>query len=800
MLKTRIYIDGQVFQTPALDRGMGRYALSLIGELYKQTKNTEFILILSSQLSENDEITNQLNTVLYGVTVVRLNLSTTIKKSYKEASIHNEKILSAYVNAQRSADVKDIFLIPSLFQEPTCSVFPSNVLKCLIYFDAIPLLYYERYKSAINYENYIDRYKTLYEADKIFTISKTIADDLSIYFGIKNDKQRIINIDGACIDGMFDVFEEPKTTPPSKYILLTTSNDIRKNNILAIRAFEQLRVIADIDYKLVITSYFTPGQIYQLELLSSNLIFTGNISDAQLAWFYKNAEVVLFTSEYEGLGLPILEAVQLGQKVACSNIPVFREISTDAFYYFDPLNEEDITLKLYAAIKGVDWHLKEGLYKAIKDRYTWHQSAQKMYKILSSPKNMTTQDESVLKRPKVAILAPTPDGYSAIGKVVQELHSAASQYLDIHYYFESQKGKQTVNVRPVYLKSLVPCYDVEDFNALTYREYDAVIYHIGNSEYHLFTIINALHLPGIVVFHDTVLKEAFGEMVKLGVMRPDRFEVEAKLDELNGSTKAHFVNSLLNNQIAAITHSDYAEDALSPLVKEGTFIKKTNLPIPYPLQDMHLKNDNVVRIGLAGILSGRKGLDIIKELALDETLKKDVVFEVFGFDFVDPVAVEELKSYENVLLTTNLSDFEYQTHLANLDILINYRLSYRGETSLTVLEAMRYGCVVVVNKSLGWFSELPESTVVKVGNEVELVESVRRLVKSANDRRRIGDLAKKYIKEKHDPETYIKVFKKIIDNTELSPNKLRSDIIKSTRNVTQATKMYKKLQTDLEGE
>jgi glycosyltransferase involved in cell wall biosynthesis len=792
MSKLKLYIDGQFFQTQAWDRGMGRYTVSLLRSLYDVADDLECVFIFSNNLPREAKVTRQIAAQHPSAQLVHLDLKSTENSSYKAAAKHNKAVLDTFIQEQDTPeDVRQVFMIPCLFQEPTASTFPEGVESCLIYYDAIPLLYYSRYKDVINYENYLQRHQCLYQADKIFSISQTIADDLALYYGMATDDTHVINIDGACIEGMFDKEKKPARKLPEQYVLLTTSNDIRKNNRAAVRAFDQLSRLTNLNYKLVITSFFSAGQRAELHRLSDDLIFTGNISDEELAWLYRHAEVVLFASEYEGLGLPLLEAVKMGKKVACSNIPVFREISEEAFYFFDPLDADDIMVKLQQALRGDNWAEKKKLYSGINKHYTWKRSAGIVYKTFCAPQVPVATNPKL----RVAILAPTPEGYSAVGKVVQELHATISKYFNVDYYFENRKEKEPVHVRPNYLRYIASCYDVEDFNARTYREYDAVIYHVGNSEYCFYTILNALHLPGIAIFHDTVLKEAFGEMTRLGFLLPQRFEAEARLDTLNNSTNAAFLTSIANNQIAGVTHSSYARDAILPLLSEGTEIVRAELPVPLPAQNVQSQRREMVHIGLAGVLGGRKGLDIIKELASDEALSKQAILHVFGFSFVDPESVKELKSYENVRLMTNLSDLEYQMQLANLDILINYRSEYRGETSLTVLEAIRYGCVAIVNKDLGWFSELPDDCVVKVNDHVELIQAVQQLVASRPERERIGNAAKAYAATVHSPDAYVRIFDALIRANHQTPNRLRAQAIRASTSVTQILKLYK----DIEG-
>ena len=63
-------------------------------------------------------------------------------------------------------------------------------------------------------------------------------------------------------------------------------------------------------------------------------IFHVNGSDHILKYLYSNAQVMVSTSNYEGFGLNILEAIRLGCKVLAKDIKVFREIFGNKLNYF----------------------------------------------------------------------------------------------------------------------------------------------------------------------------------------------------------------------------------------------------------------------------------------------------------------------------------------------------------------------------------------------------------------------------------------------------------------------------------
>jgi glycosyltransferase involved in cell wall biosynthesis len=762
---------------------MGRYTLSLLRNSFpSDDTSSELVFIFSKYLPKDNDAIAQIKEVFPSAKTVELDLKTSERQGYKEVADHNKSVLDSFI--ADSVSQKRAFFIPCLFQEPTVSVFPDNIPKIVLYYDAIPLLYYEKYVGAINYGNYLARHRILFSANVILTISNTVSDDLALYLGIDIKKRNIVNIDGACIEDMMETFEKPKKIKiPKDYIVFPTSDDIRKNNRAAILALEQLRNLSKVDYKMIITSTFNENHKADLKSISSNIIFTGNVSDNELAWLYKNAQAVLFTSEYEGLGLPILEAVKVRKPVACSNIAVFREISSKAFYYFDPLDTEDITLRLYEALRGKKWEDKKALYADIDKHYTWKRSS----KLFCDAVELAIMDykpvtKTPLQKPKIAILAPDPQGYSAIGKVVQELHDFMSEYFDIEYYLEQSKT-ESISIRPNLLVASAICYDSSDFNARQYAKYDAVIYHIGNSEYHFETITKALYLPGFTVLHDTILSEAFGDMVKFGYMLGQRLEAEQSLDEKVQTTQTAFMTSIVNNQIGYIVHSEFAKKAVHNIKILDILSTKINLPVYTTRQSVLDQDKGAVHVGVGGVLSGnRKGLDIIKDLASDENISDKVVFHIFGFNLLEKDVVDKLKAFDNIRFDTNLSDLAYQTQLANLDILFNFRAEYRGETSLTALEAMRYGGVVVVNKELGWFGELPNDSVVKVINESQLSDIVYRLVGSPSERRAIAKRAREYTEKYHSPGSYAQSLAEFINKgvKTQSINAKRAEVLRST--------------------
>ena len=112
-----------------------------------------------------------------------------------------------------------------------------------------------------------------------------------------------------------------------------------------------LRAFADVHAKpspvLVLPGYSTSFED-ELERELSELgirdrvRLLGWVSDADLEGLFRLAACFVFPSLAEGFGLPVLEAMERGLAVACSNVSAMPEVAGDAARYFDPLEVDDI--------------------------------------------------------------------------------------------------------------------------------------------------------------------------------------------------------------------------------------------------------------------------------------------------------------------------------------------------------------------------------------------------------------------------------------------------------------------------
>lgn len=139
--------------------------------------------------------------------------------------------------------------------------------------------------------------------------------------------------------------DEIKLLSNEKYFLYVGNAYPHKNVKKLINAFKKWNTK---EVKLILVGkddYFYSK--LRENVINENIVFLNNVSDAELAMFYKSSLALVNPSLMEGFGLPVLEAMSLNSPVLVSDIPAFREVCGDAAIYFDPKNEDEI-------MKGLD--------------------------------------------------------------------------------------------------------------------------------------------------------------------------------------------------------------------------------------------------------------------------------------------------------------------------------------------------------------------------------------------------------------------------------------------------------------
>jgi glycosyltransferase involved in cell wall biosynthesis len=166
------------------------------------------------------------------------------------------------------------------------------------------------------------------------------------------------------------------------FILFVGTVEPRKNLLTLVRAFDELtRRTSLVRPQLVIAGKkgWLTEELYALveeSGLSPRILFTGYISDEDLAALYSSCRVCVYPSLYEGFGLPPLEAMSCGAPVITSRIPVIMETVGDAALLVEPTDVRELAdciHELWTSDAEQRRLSAEGIAHA--SRFTWERTA-----------------------------------------------------------------------------------------------------------------------------------------------------------------------------------------------------------------------------------------------------------------------------------------------------------------------------------------------------------------------------------------------------------------------------------------
>lgn len=118
--------------------------------------------------------------------------------------------------------------------------------------------------------------------------------------------------------------------------------------------------------------------------IHERVIFTGQLTDHDLAWVYSGAIASVLPSLDEGFGLTALESQASGTPTIVSDIPVLREIIGNTGLFFNPNKPDELTKLMYLLMNSTDLQLslaEKGIQNA--DRFHWRKSAEELVNLHS---------------------------------------------------------------------------------------------------------------------------------------------------------------------------------------------------------------------------------------------------------------------------------------------------------------------------------------------------------------------------------------------------------------------------------
>jgi|GEM_PF-5285560 Glycosyltransferase len=223
-------------------------------------------------------------------------------------------------------------------------------------------------------------------ADQIIVQTEIVKGKLTNLLGINTNKITKINMgntisvkDSARLDNEGNNILE-KFNIKKPFLLIVGAGHVRKRTSRIINIFKKMNS----NYQLVITgknAFQEPGIQESMENVEDNKVLILNyVTQRELEVLYKNMEALLFPSNDEGFGFPILEGLSYKKPVIASDIPVFKEVGTTLIKYMDVSNEEDVKRNIESIQEyKVDISRKQNEISNWLAKFTWEENARKVY-------------------------------------------------------------------------------------------------------------------------------------------------------------------------------------------------------------------------------------------------------------------------------------------------------------------------------------------------------------------------------------------------------------------------------------
>lgn len=189
-------------------------------------------------------------------------------------------------------------------------------IKSIVTIHDLIFLRYPQYYSSLDLFFY--KYKfaaACLEADHIIAISECTKRDIIKFGNVAPEKITVIYQD--CEQSFKEKVNEEKLKEvkehyhlPEKYILSVGSIEERKNILLAVKAFKDIKT----DAKMVIVGKHTPYTKKVISYINAHnmqgrVMFLHNVPFEDLPSIYQKAHSFVYPSRYEGFGIPIIEAI-----------------------------------------------------------------------------------------------------------------------------------------------------------------------------------------------------------------------------------------------------------------------------------------------------------------------------------------------------------------------------------------------------------------------------------------------------------------------------------------------------------
>jgi glycosyltransferase involved in cell wall biosynthesis len=531
-----IAIDVQGSQSPSSkSRGVGRYTLEMTKAFIAEAQSKhEILLVANGAFPESvEEIREQFKDYLpqKNIKCWQQYANPVSGIDGNEWRKNSAELVREWYLSQLKADIVwSTNLQEGWVDNASTSVkrIPSNSAWCTTLHDVIPMLYPEKYLASHIKKWYLEKIDYAKKSDLILTVSEYSKREICRLLSINENKvlvalnavdkilfNDVLNESSACSDSV----EMPK---PKKFLLYAGGADDHKNLDRLIFAFGLIPSSLRSEYCLVMAGKDVKAQEPHLRFVASEagvhdsqLVFTGFLTDLQLASLYKSCATFVYPSYSEGFGLPVLEAMASGAPVLAANAASIPEILDYQEALFDPFNAIELASKIEKSLTNQKFRsslIEEG--KRIADKFSWGASAKKIVEAFENlPRNFDSKidfyynTQSLIcdisqfpKEPSAVDLINTAQSIS--DSLIQQ-SSIKTFYIDLSclVHFDHATGIQRV-VRAIAgeLLNNKNC-EIKYLPIYSYAGHDS-FYYINQEIEGFFAVNDDKHIDNIVDFND----------------------------------------------------------------------------------------------------------------------------------------------------------------------------------------------------------------------------------------------------------------------------------------------------------
>lgn len=288
----------------------------------------------------------------------------------------------------------DFILLPKILRKMKvdAAIFPKNVVPfftgCRSYVVVHDLAYFDRQLNAYPFLDTMYMRilipQSMRRATGIFAVSENTKKDIIHYANCEPEK---ITITYEAADEIYHPIKDAYVLQEVKrkynlsgdFIMYVGSLSPRKNIVRLLKAFYLIREKIPHDLVLTGSKSWKDASVYQTvhQLnLGNRIKQIGYVEHEDMPALYNLASAFIYTSLYEGFGLPVLEAMQCGCPVVASSATSIPEVAGDAAILVNPLDTDAIADAIYQIL--IDSRLREklivsGLERAKK--FSWDNCA-----------------------------------------------------------------------------------------------------------------------------------------------------------------------------------------------------------------------------------------------------------------------------------------------------------------------------------------------------------------------------------------------------------------------------------------